>query len=128
MPDIPLPYRYLILLAFVALIVALSIAPGRAQPGDTLFSWLLANTAEPLQKILHVVMYAALVVLWMWPLEEAIGSRALRGLLSVTLAIGLGAILEWCQLSVPGRFASFTDVLLNSAGAIAGLLIAIILL
>jgi hypothetical protein len=79
------------------------------------------------QKALHFVLYAALVVLWMWTLE-AIGSRAIRALLSVTIAIGLGAVLEWCQLSVPGRFGSFTDVLLNSSGAIAGLLLALLLL
>ena len=127
MPNIPLPYRYLIVLAFVALIVALSIAPGRAQPDDTVFSWLVVNTAAPVQKALHFVIYAALVVLWMWTLE-AVGSRTLRALLSVTLAIGLGAVLEWYQLSVPGRFGSLTDVLLNSAGAIIGLLLAILLL
>lgn len=127
MSDIPLPYRCLITLAFVAIIIALSIAPGRAQPGDTVFSWLVVNTAAPVQKALHVAIYAALVVLWMWTLD-AIGSRAFRALLSVTLAIILGAVLEWCQLSVPGRFGSFTDVLLNSAGAVAGLLLALLLL
>jgi hypothetical protein len=127
LPDVPTPYRWLIVLAFVAMIIASSIAPGRAQPDDTVFSWLVVNTAAPVQKVLHVVMYAALVVLWMWALE-ATGSRMPRALLSVTLAIGLGAVLEWCQLSVPGRFGSFADVLLNSAGAIAGLLLAMILL
>ena len=127
MPDIPLPYRYLIIVAFVAIIVALTIAPDREQPGDTVFSWLVVNTAAPVQKALHVVMYAVLVVLFMWTLE-AVGSRTLRALLGVTLAIGLGAFLEWYQLSVPGRFGSLTDVMLNSAGAIAGLLLAILLL
>ena len=127
MPDIALPYRWLLLMAFVSLIVTLSIAPGRAQPGDTIFSWLVVFTAAPVQKALHFVIYAALVVLWMWTLDT-IGSLTLRALLSVMLAIGLGAILEWYQLSVPGRFGSLTDVLLNSAGAIAGLLLALLLL
>jgi hypothetical protein len=127
LPDIPLPYRYLIVLVFIAIIVALSITPGRAQPGDTVFSWLYVNTAAPVQKVLHLVIYAALVMLWMWALE-AVGSRSLRAVLSVTLAIGLGAVLEWYQLSVPGRFGTLTDVLLNSAGAFIGLLLAMLLL
>jgi hypothetical protein len=127
LPDIPLPYRWLIVLAYVAIIVALSIAPGVAQPDDTIFSWLVVFTAAPVQKALHFVIYAALVVLWMWTLE-AIGSRAIRALLSVTIAIGLGAVLEWYQLSVPGRFGSFADVLLNSAGAIVGLVLALLLI
>lgn len=105
----------------------LSIAPGSAQPGDTVFSWLVALTATPVQKALHFVIYAALAVLLMWTLD-AIGSRTVRALLSATLAVALGAVLEWYQLSVPGRFGSFTDVLLNSAGAMAGLLLALLLL
>mgnify|MGYP001821846347 FL=1 len=76
---------------------------------------------------MHVAMYAALVVLWMWTLE-AVGSRALRALLSVILAIGLGALLEWRQLYVAGRFGTLTDVLLNSAGAVIGLVLAILFL
>jgi glycopeptide antibiotics resistance protein len=127
LPNLPLPYRWLILLAFVALTVMLSIAFGSAQPGDTVFSWLVALTATPVQKALHFVIYAALAVLLMWTLD-AIGSRTVRALLSATLAVALGAVLEWYQLSVPGRFGSFTDVLLNSAGAMAGLLLALLLL
>lgn len=123
----PLLYRWLISLAFVAIIVVLSIAPGRAQPGDTVFSWLVLNTAAPVQKALHVAIYAALVVLWMWTFE-AIGSRVSRALLSVFLAMVLGAVLEWYQLYVPGRYGTLTDVLLNGVGAVAGLLLAIILL
>ena len=127
MPDIPLIYRCLLTLAFIAMIVALSIIPGRAEPSDSVFSWLVVNTAPPVQKAMHVAVYAALVVLWMWTLE-AVGSRALRALLSVALAIGLGALLEWCQLYVAGRFGTLSDVLLNGVGALLGLVLAIVLL
>ena len=127
MPDIPLLYRWLVTLAFIALIIALSIVPGRAEPGDSVFSWLVVNTAAPVQKTMHVAIYAALVVLWMWALE-AVGSRALRALLGFILAIGLGALLEWCQLYVAGRFGTLSDVLLNGVGALLGLLLAIFLL
>jgi hypothetical protein len=127
LPDIPVPYRYLIVLAFTAIIVALSITPDRAQPGDTIFSWLVVNTAPPVQKALHIVIYAALVVLCMWALE-AVDSLTLRAVLSVTLATGLGAVLEWYQLSVPGRFGTLTDIFLNSVGAFVGLLLAMLLL
>ena len=127
MPDIPLLYRWLVTLAFIALIIALSIVPGRAEPGDSVFSWLVVNTAAPVQKTMHVAIYAALVVLWMWALE-AVGSRALRALLGFILAIGLGALLEWCQLYVAGRFGTLSDVLLNGVGALLGLLMAIFLL
>jgi hypothetical protein len=127
LPDIPLIYRCMVTLAFIAMVIALSIVPGRAEPGDSVFSWLVVNTAAPVQKTMHVAIYAALVVLWMWTLE-AIGSRALRALLSVLLAIGLGALLEWGQLYVAGRFGTLSDVILNGVGALLGLVLAIVLL
>jgi len=127
LPDIPLLHRCLITLAFAAIIVALSIVPARIEPKWSVISRLVMNIAAPVQKILHVVIYAMLVVLSMWMLEF-LGSRALGGLLSVMVAIGLGVLLEWCQLSVPGRYGTFSDILLNGAGAGAGLLLALILL
>ena len=68
-------YRLAITLVFVGVVVALSIAPGIARPGDSMFSWLVVNTATPIQKAMHVAVYALLAVLWMWTLES-VESRA----------------------------------------------------
>ena len=120
-------YRLLITLLFVALIVALSVAPGNREAGDSLFVWLVATTATPLQKFLHVAIYAGLAILWVWTLE-AIESRALRIALALLLTIGLGAVLEWYQTKVPGRFGSIADVFLNAVGALVGLVAALMFL
>ena len=120
-------YRLAITLVFVGVVIALSIAPGIARPGDSMFNWLVVNTATPIQKAMHVAVYALLAVLWMWTLDS-VESRAIRIVLTLIACVGLGAVLEWHQTRVPGRFGTVADVVLNVIGAIAGLIAALILL
>jgi VanZ like protein len=125
--NVPITVRLLVTIVLIAVIVALSVVPGRALPGDSAFVWLVSVTPAPLQKLMHVVAYATLALLWMWTLEK-IGSLPLRIALAFTISVGIGAALEWYQLSVPGRFGTLTDALLNAAGATAGLIAAVFLL
>ena len=120
-------YRWLITLAFIAFIVVLSLTPGLGRADDSVFSWLLFNTAKTVQKLMHVSVYAALAVLWMWTLEK-VESKLLRIFLTLLLTVGLGVVLEVFQTRVPGRYGTFFDVLLNAIGAIAGLLLALLVL
>ena len=111
----------------IAVIVALSVVPGRAQLGDSAFVWLISMTPAPLQKLMHGVAYATLTLLWMWTLEK-IDPVPLRMALAFTLSVGIGAVLEWYQTSVPGRFGTLTDAILNAVGSIVGLIAALFLL
>lgn len=126
-PDISTGYRWIITLGFIAIVVVLTTTPDRGQPADSAFSWLITNTAPFMQKILHVVCYATMAGLWMWTLE-ALEPRMLRIAATLILSVGLGAGLELYQTQVPGRFGSLSDVLLNAAGAVAGLLFALLVL
>ena len=120
-------YRLAITLVFVGVVIALSIAPGIERPGDSMFSWLVVNTATPIQKAMHVAVYALLAVLWMWTLDS-VESRAIRVAVTLAVCVGLGAVLEWHQTQVPGRFGTVADVVLNVIGAIVGLIAAFFLL
>ena len=120
-------YRWFITLVFVGVIVALSVTPGIERPGDTLFNWLVINTATLIQKAMHVGVYAVLAVLWMWTLER-IDSRLRRASLTLIITVGLGVLLEWYQIQVSGRFGSVIDVLLDLAGVLIGLIAALFLL
>lgn len=125
--SISAPIRWGITLAFVAIVVALSVAPGVARPGDNVFVWIVVNTPGPLQKVMHVAVYAFLAMLWMWTLES-IESRALRIALVALATVGLGVVLEWYQTQVPGRFGTIIDVALNIVGTLIGLIAAALLL
>ena len=120
-------YRWAISLTFVAIVVALSISPGVARPGDSIFVWLIANTATPVQKTMHVAVYAVLAFLWVWTLQS-IETKSLRFLLTFLITASLGSLLEWQQTSVPGRYGTIADLLLNLVGTLIGMLIALLIL
>ena len=124
---VPIPIRWVIAAAFVVLVTILSVTPGRGQADNSVFVWLVINTPTLMQKLMHVTAYALLVFLLAWTLED-VGSRSLRLALAVTLAVSLGVTLEWYQTQVPGRFGTLLDVLLNTGGALAGMLVTLLLL
>ncbi len=70
----------------------------------------------------HFLLFAVLSFFWLctWP-NAGPGYRVLILLGS----IGIGALVEWLQLSLPalGRSFEFNDIIANSIGAILGLLL-----
>jgi len=127
MINVSVTTRSVITFCFMALLLVASIIPGRAEPGDSVFVWLVAKTPTLLQKTLHIFLYAILTILWVWVLE-AIQSKSQRLMIAVTVAVCFGATMEWYQTRVPGRYGTIIDVALNGAGAILGLVAAIFLL
>lgn len=125
--SIPVAYRWAITLIFVGLIIGISVTPGVERPDDNLFSWLFANTAPLVQKVLHVATYAVLAILWMWTLQS-VESRSLRYSLAFIIAASLGSLLEWQQTRIPGRYGTIADLLLNFVGALLGVLGAFLLI
>ena len=113
---IPFYVRWPVTLLFIVVVTELSLEPDATQTGDSYFSWLVVNTAPPVQKMLHVIIYGCLALLWLWTLEN-VSSQRLRTAAAFALPFGLGIALEWAQVSVPGRFGTLFDVLLNGIGA-----------
>ena len=107
-----------------AFVVFLSTIPGHTRYEDSNFVWLVAATPVGLQKSLHVLVYAALSILWIWALEK-LDPRWLRLATALLLATAFGAALEWAQTMVPGRYGTLSDVILNAFGAILGLALAV---
>lgn len=111
----------------MALLMLVSLIPGHPKPGDSAFIWLIANTPTLIQKVLHVCLYGVLALLLAWTLE-GIQPRTYRFLIALIIAVAFGAVMEWCQTKVPGRFGTVYDVALNAVGAALGLLAAVIIL
>jgi VanZ family protein len=76
---------------------------------------------------MHVTAYAVLAFLWVWTLEH-IEPRATRLATAFVLTVSIGIALEYFQTLVPGRFGTLLDIVLNSFGALAGLIAAAFLL
>ena len=120
-------FRTMLTIGYLALLALVSLIPGPGKPGDSAFIRLVANTPTVIQKILHVGLYGVLTLLLAWTLD-GIESETYRFLTAFIIAVAFGALMEWGQTKVPGRYATLYDVGLNAAGAVIGLLIAFILL
>ncbi len=109
-------------LAWMALIFGLSSIPGVVHPDDdqiySLFVWLPPD----LQNLLHVPVFGMLAWLWQRAFRQSAARPALMDALAVVLTVAYGVLDEWHQAFVPGRYASFTDVLLDGTGALLGVL------
>ena len=125
--NVPFAVRLSMTLVMLILIVTVSVVPDQARPGDSVFVWLVSATPTPLQKLVHVLAYAVLAFLCMWTLDD-IELPPIRITAALAITITTGALLEWYQISVPGRFGTMTDVILNAVGAIFGVLGAAMLL
>ena len=115
--------RIVLTLGFIALLMLVSLIPGHPKAGDSSFIWLVANTPTLIQKVLHVFLYGVLSLLLVWTLE-GLQPRSSRLLIALIIAVAFGAVMEWSQTRVPGRFGTVYDVVLNTAGAALGLLAA----
>lgn len=115
--------RLVLTLCLMALVALLSLVPGDSGSARQGTGWLVVKTPVPIQKLMHVCLYAVLALLLVWTLEvmEVI---AYRYAIAFLAAAGFGALMEWCQTRVPGRFGTFSDVGLDATGAAIGLLAA----
>lgn len=107
-------------LAWMAMIFVLSSVPGTIKPEDEeyyrVFIWLPPN----IQNLLHIPVFGVLA--WLW-------YRAFRGegwrprypaVAALLITVAYGFLDEWHQSFVPGRYGSFTDIALDTAGAVLG--------
>jgi VanZ family protein len=110
--------RITLTLCFMALLALVSLIPGDTRQGNPALIRLLAQTPTLLQKVLHVLLYGILALLLAWTLD---------GIQSGTYQL-FGAVMEWGQTRVPGRFGTVQDIALNATGAALGLLAAAFIL
>ncbi len=72
--------------------------------------------------VAHFLEYAALAALWIWALGPLLGSRAWPVAAAIALAYAVSDEIH--QSFVPGRVSDPFDVLVDSAGVWAALLVA----
>ena len=106
--------------AYTAGILLLSSIPGDPKQAPLQF----VRWVEPqVQNLLHVPLFAGLSWTWCRALSDhMVGPNGVM-ILAFLIGIGFGAVDEWYQSFVPGRYASLTDVALNIAGAGLGVLV-----
>ena len=114
------PKRLLLPVVYCLGIFALSSIHGD-QP-DTSWGQLFMWVKPQWQNLLHIPLFGGLAACWFWALacwRSEFWNRALAAALLTLLYSGFD---EWYQLSVPGRFGSWTDLMLNALGVMLALL------
>ena len=120
-PGAAAPLLYLLLtVSYIAGIYWLSSIPGEVDPESPL-SGIIAWTPPAIQNLLHVPLFGLLAwlcyhTLYAWNVHHGTALTA-----SFVLATSFGVFDEWHQLHVPGRYASLTDIALNTSGVILAL-------
>ncbi len=104
--------------SYMAGIYWLSSIPGNIDPEEAAIYGIIAWTPPALQNLLHIPLFGILAWLWHRTLRCWFASRRVLLSWSFLLAAGYGAIDECHQLQVPGRYASLTDMALNSLGVL----------
>lgn len=104
----------LLAIAYMALLFALSSVPDE---GEGSLGRRILFPSPALQNLLHVPAYALLTWLWFRALRKREWSVRPAALTGAAVAVVYGALDEFHQYFVPGRFASITDALFNAAGA-----------
>lgn len=100
-----LPLRGLAALTYLIGVLVLTTLPGRE-----VSSW---GVSDVLLDLAHVPLFAGLTLVTLW---AVLGPRVPRLLLVTASIVAFAAIDEGLQLLVPGRFASFGDVLRDIVG------------
>ena len=109
-------WRILLPLAYMAAVFLLSSIPGDIDTDSTVgavFQWVSPRW----QNLLHIPLYGGLTLSWSWALQAYPQSRTNRLATAFLLAATWGVLDEIHQSTVPGRFASWTDISLNLLGA-----------
>ena len=96
--------------------------------GVILLGTSLPQDAVPIQtsgidKILHFTIYTVFAFLLTLTITE--GFRLWQAVvLAIAFTMAFGAVDEWHQQLIPGRFPEFNDWVADSLGAVAGALVA----
>ena len=81
---------------------------------DSIFQWV----SPELQNLLHIPLYGGLAGCWYWALKPWVYGVNRKIITAFILTMIYSFFDEYHQLSVPGRFGSFTDLGLNAIGSI----------
>lgn len=106
--------RFVLPLVYMLGIFALSSLPGDSSNGGS-FVGLLPPS---LQNALHIPLFAGLAFCWLYALQQISQPLILRATLAALISMLYGAVDEWHQMSVPGRYGSATDLMLDGIGAL----------
>ncbi|MEX2206971.1 MAG: VanZ family protein [Myxococcota bacterium] len=108
-----LPLRSLAVLAYMAMVLALTTLPGRQVARWGINSALL--------DLAHIPLFTGLTLVTLW---AVVGPRVQRFAFVVLAIVAFAAVDEWLQRFAPGRVASLSDFVRDVIGVGIGVALA----
>lgn len=112
-------FYLLLAILYMVFIYRLSSIPGDA--GTAGLEGIIAWTPPAVQNLLHIPLFGILAWLWYRTLAGWMTPLPVVYLLVFVVTTGYGVLDEWHQLYIPGRYASLTDIALNTLGTAVAL-------
>ena len=81
---------------------------------EKMFQWV----SPELQNLLHIPLFGGLAGAWYWALKPWLDGANTKIAIAFIFTTIYSFLDEYHQLSVPGRYGSFTDLGLNAIGTI----------
>lgn len=111
---------YLPPLILMGLIFILSSIP---MDGESEHLKFLMELKPTVQNLLHIPLFGLLAYLWLNGLTKNRCPAKKKLIITIIITVSYGLLDEFHQLFVPGRYASFSDVLFNILGCTIGIII-----
>jgi len=113
-------FSFLFPVLYMIIIFAFSSIPDYGRENTPKIFYLLSPN---LQNLLHIPEFGLLAYLWMQALDKNKGSLLKARVWTASISISYGILDELHQLFIPGRYASFGDILFDILGIISGIII-----
>lgn len=102
---------------YMACIFMLSSIPGDQANPESVWQKSLLLMTPGLQNLLHIPLFLGLALTWIYALNHTKKTPNLRLLTAFILTVIYSFIDEAHQFYTPGRYASLSDIFLDSTGA-----------
>lgn len=111
----------LLFTAVMILILVGSLMPMADIPEQEKTVW--EQIRSVITNLMHVPMYGVLTLVSLHFFECIRFSRPANAVVSALIAMSVGVLVEMLQMYVPGRYGSLSDIGLNAAGMVGGMVL-----
>jgi VanZ family protein len=110
-------YRILLPTAYMVCIFLLSSIPGNTP--DSIPTFVLSLIPNSIQNLLHIPLFAGLSFSWIWAFNPPHIKAHQKSAALLLICISFAMLDELHQLNVPGRYASVSDLILDTIGIVS---------
>ncbi len=111
--------RFTLPIAYMLCVLLLSSIPG--DTSESIPTFVLSLIPSSIQNLLHIPLFAGLGLSWIWALNPTQLTTHQKSAALLLICISFAILDELHQLSIPGRYGSVSDLILDIIGILSAL-------